>query len=307
MKKFFLFVVSSFAFILAGCGQSIADQDIAQRLLVSEKPVITWGTKADQNLFGQYHIEKRQIEGFDVDIAKEITHRVTNGKGEAIIIEATSKTRIPLLKNGNIDVIAATLTINASRAEQVDFSKVYFNAGQTLLVHEDSKVNSIDDLGSDDIVLGVKGANSTQNFRDLKPGVQVHELENYSEAFVALQAEQGNALTGDNTMALGLIEQSEGFRLAGPNLTAEPYGLAVNKNQDDFLALINQALADMIADGTYNKIYDNWFGDLMAKENPAAELAVLDQFVEENIYGDGDATLVDPELLKQAIEEEEKF
>lgn len=125
------------AFLLTGCGQAVADADIAERLDTEESPILTWGVKADTNLFGFYNIETAQLEGFDIDIGKALTDEMTNGQGRAEFVEVTSKTRIPLLKTGKIDGIIATMTISAEREKQVDFSDVYFNGGQSLLVPED--------------------------------------------------------------------------------------------------------------------------------------------------------------------------
>ena len=99
-------------------------------------------------------------------MAKAITDIMTDGQGTPEFVEVTSKTRIPLLTNGNIDAIIATMTISAERAEEVNFSKVYFNGGQNLLVAEDSPINGIDDLTGDDTVIAIKGSTSAQNFRD---------------------------------------------------------------------------------------------------------------------------------------------
>src|SRR5699024_7893103 len=99
--------------LLAACTSStVANQDITERLAQSPAPIINWGVKADTNLFGLYNIEKGEIEGFDIDIAKALTEEITGDAEDAVFIEVTSKTRIPLIKNGNIDAIIATMTIS---------------------------------------------------------------------------------------------------------------------------------------------------------------------------------------------------
>ena len=85
-------------------------------------------------------IESRTVQGFDVDIAKAITKKILGDNGKTEFVEVTSKTRIPLLKNGNIDAIIATMTITDERKKQVDFSDVYFDAGQALLVKKGSQI-----------------------------------------------------------------------------------------------------------------------------------------------------------------------
>lgn len=248
-------------FLLAACGsQSAATVDITER--IEEKPAITWGVKVDTNLFGLYDIQSSEIRGFDIDIAKAITEELTGDAANAEFVEVTSKTRIPLLKNGNIDAIIATMTITEERKEQVNFSNVYFDAGQALLVPNDSSIQSLDDLSADTTVLAVKGSTSAKNIRELAPEANVLELENYSEAFTALQSGQGDAVTTDNAILLGIIADNPGYRLAGGIFTQEPYGIAINKGQDAFLNEVNEALDTIKANGVYDEIYADWIPKL---------------------------------------------
>jgi len=256
------------AIVVAGCSEAAADVDIANRIENSETPVITWGVKADTNLFGMYNVESGEIEGFEVDLAKALTDEMTNGEGRAEFVEVTSKTRIPLLKNGKIDGIVATMTITEPRLEEVDFSDTYFSGGQSLLVHEDSEINGLDDLTSDHTILAIKGSNSTQNIREIAPQVDVLDLENYSEGFVALQSGQGDALTTDNAILIGMIDMNPNYRLAGENFTEEPYGVAINKGQEDFRSMIDEALDTIQANGVYDEIYDKWFDEYMPADAP---------------------------------------
>lgn len=276
-----LLFVSVFA---AGCQNANANADIAERIKSSDEPVITWGTKADTNLYGQYDIADREIVGFDVDIAKAITDIITDGKGKAEFVEVTSKTRVPLLVNGNIDAIIATMTISESRLDAVTFSDTYFSGGQSLLVPENSEINSIDDLDSSNTVLAVKGSNSTQTFRRMRPDIPVLDMENYAEAFVALQAGQGDALTTDNAILLGIIDQNPGYRLAGENFTREPYGIAIGKGQDGFRDQVDEALDELIANGGYKEIFDKWFGDLLPNDQLPEDLLDADAWVAKNVY-----------------------
>lgn len=256
--------------LLVGCGQAVAEVDIGERIESQETPVLTWGVKADTNLFGFYNIQSGKIEGFDIDIATALTEEMTGGKGIAEFVEVTSKTRIPLLKTGKIDGILATMTITEEREKQVDFSDVYFNGGQSLLVPEDSEINGIEDLTADHTVLAIKGSSSTQNMRELAPQVEVLDLENYSEGFVALQSGQGHALTTDDAILLGMIDQNPNYRLAGQSFTEEPYGIAINKGQDALHHLLEDALDTIQGNGVYDAIYDKWFGEMLPADAPGS-------------------------------------
>lgn len=244
--------------LLSGCkSESVANENIVSR--IDESKTITWGVKYDTRLFGLMDIADRTVQGFDIDMAKQITKEILGDEGKAEFVEVTSKTRIPLLKNGNIDGIIATMTITAERKKQVNFSDVYFDAGQSLLVKKGSSITGVKDLTADDTVLVVKGSTSAVNIREAAPNANIIELENYSEAFTALQAGQGDAMSTDNAILLGMVDENPDYELVGGTFTNEPYGIAINKGQDDFLKEVNKAIEKMHDDGTYDKIYDKWF------------------------------------------------
>ncbi|WP_338210872.1 transporter substrate-binding domain-containing protein [Lactiplantibacillus paraxiangfangensis] len=256
-------ILSLLVIVLTACGsrKSLSQQDVLQNDRTSN--TITWGVKADTKLFGLMDVKDNQVKGFDVDIAKAVTKRVLGKNGHAKFVQVTSQTRIPLLKNGNIDAIIATMTITPEREKQVDFSQSYFDAGQSLLVKEGSNIKSVKDLNKPGTkVLGVTGANSVANIKKFAPKARVLELSDYAQAMTALKSGQGAALTTDNGILYGMATQNPGYQVVGGAFTKEPYGIAINKGQGDFKAEVNKALKEIEADGTYNRILNKWFGNV---------------------------------------------
>ncbi|MGM0124174.1 hypothetical protein IGI37_001548 [Enterococcus sp. AZ194] len=253
-----VFALGLLLFMLSACKiNSVANEDVMAR--TEKTPEIVWGVKYDTRLFGMMNVETSQVEGFDIDIAKEITKEMLGDEAKATFVEVTSKTRIPLLRNGNIDAIIATMTITDERKKQVDFSDVYFDAGQSLLVKKGSEITNVKDLNSETTVLAVKGSTSAINIREHAPDAKILELENYAEAFTALQSGQGVAMTTDNAILLGMASENPNYTLVGGNFTQEPYGIAIDKGQTAFLKAVNQALEEMHKNGTYDKVYQKWF------------------------------------------------
>jgi aspartate/glutamate/glutamine transport system substrate-binding protein len=218
------------------------------------------GVKYDLNLFGLKNPETGKVEGFDIDIAKGLAKKILGDENKIELKEVTSKTRIPMLNNGEIDAIIATMTITEERKKEVDFSDVYFMAGQSLLVKKDSKINSVKDLKKGMTVLTAKGSTSAQNIRKVAPEVNVLEFENYAEAFTALKAGQGDALTTDNALLLGMAKQDPNYRVLDETFTEEPYGIAVRKGDKELLQVINEYLKEIKENGEYDKIYEKWIG-----------------------------------------------
>ncbi|MED0966767.1 glutamine ABC transporter substrate-binding protein GlnH [Bacillus paramycoides] len=273
MKKLFTLIVFSCLFVLvvAGCGNkkdeaketNTKQGGVVEQIKKRGKLVV--GVKNDTNLFGLKNPSTGKVEGFDIDVAKALAKKILGDENKLELKEVTSKTRIPMLKNGDIDVIIATMTITEERKKEVDFSDVYFKAGQSLLVKKGSNIKSIDDVKKDVKVLAVKGSTSTNNIRQKVPEATVLEFENYSEAFTALKAGKGDVLTTDNAILYGMAKQDANYEVVGKIFTDEPYGIAVQKGADDLTKEINSLLKDMKANGEYDKLYEKWIGQKQEK------------------------------------------
>ncbi|MGZ0052334.1 transporter substrate-binding domain-containing protein [Brevibacillus gelatini] len=257
---------------LAGCGGSKteggaegsatgASAGAGTLAKIKERDKFVVGVKYDLNLFGLKDPTTGNVEGFDIDIAKAIAKKVLGDENKIELKEVTSKTRIPMLKNGEIDAIIATMTITEERKKEVDFSDVYFMAGQSLLVKKDSPINSVKDLQKGMKVLTAKGSTSAKNIRESAPEAEVLEFENYAEAFTALKAGQGDALTTDNALLYGMAKQDPNFRVTEETFTEEPYGIAINKGDAEFVKVVNDLLKEMKENGEYDKIYEKWIGE----------------------------------------------
>ncbi|WP_275296672.1 transporter substrate-binding domain-containing protein [Brevibacillus choshinensis] len=261
------------ASVLAGCGagktseganqggQAASGAAASTVAKIKERGKFVVGVKYDLNLFGLKDPASGNVEGFDIDIAKAIAKKVLGDENKIELKEVTSKTRIPMLKNGEIDAIIATMTITEERKKEVDFSDIYFMAGQSLLVKKDSPINGLKDLQKGMKVLTAKGSTSAKNIREKAPDAEVLEFENYAEAFTALKAGQGDALTTDNALLYGMAKQDPNYRVTEETFTEEPYGIAISKGDAEFVKTVNDLLKEMKDNGEYDKIYEKWIGE----------------------------------------------
>jgi putative glutamine transport system substrate-binding protein len=248
--------------ILAACGskEEQASGEEAKDALaqIKDRDKIVIGVKHDTRLFGLKNPSSGEVEGFDVDIAKQLAKEILGDESKVEFKEVTSKTRIPLLNNGDIDAIVATMTITEERKKEVEFTDVYFEAGQSLLVKKGSKIKSIKDLNKGTKVLAVKGSTSAINIREKAPETTVLEFENYAEAFTALKTKQGDALTTDDAILYGMADEDPSYELVGGTFTEEPYGIAVKKGNIELVDALNEALKKIRDSGKYDEIHNKW-------------------------------------------------
>ncbi|GEO73976.1 amino acid ABC transporter substrate-binding protein [Levilactobacillus namurensis DSM 19117] len=245
--------------VVSACGS----KPLSQRNVLKtdqQSKTITWGVKADTRLFGLLDTKDGQIKGFEIDLAKAITKQMLGKDAKAKFIQVTSSTRMPMLKNGNIDAIIATMTNTPERRKQVAFSNTYFYAGQSLLVKKGSSIKNVKDLNRQKgTVLGVVGSDSVENVAKVAPNAKVLQLTDYAQAMTALKSGQGQALTTDNGILYGMSVQNPDYVVTGGTFVSEPYGIAVDKAQTPFRQAVNQSLKELRANGQYQKILHKWF------------------------------------------------
>lgn len=259
-KKLFFatFLTILLAFTLTACSQK-KKQNVYQT--VKETKTINWGVKADTPLFGAINIKTGQISGFEIDLAKALTKKMFGKKVKANFVTTTANTKIQLLKNKNIDAVIAAMTITPEREKQVDFSKPYFPAGQSIMVNDHSKIKNVKDLNNKKVLI-VKGTTSADAVKKFAPKAEILQFYDYGQAFTALKAGQGDAFVTDNGILAGILRDNPGYKLVGGNFTDQPYGIAVNEGQTEMHQQINSALTQLEKDGTYNRLVNKWFGKI---------------------------------------------
>lgn len=259
------------ALSLVGCGggknADTADKNLGFKERIEKRGKFIAGVKFDSNLFGFKDPADQTVKGFEVDLMKEFTKRTFGNIDMLELKEVTSKTREKMLTSGEIDVIAATMTITPKRKEKVDFSRVYFLAGQALLVKKDSSITDVKDLNGKKVGTA-KGAVSGKNLTAINKQAEVKEYANYAEAFQALRSGLVDAVTTDDGILAGMAKQDPNFHVVGTRFSKEPYGVAVDKKNKDLLEAMNKCLDEIIKDGTYNQLYKKWFGQDAPKDLP---------------------------------------
>jgi glutamate transport system substrate-binding protein len=224
------------------------------------------GVKFDQPGFGQAEASGKPI-GFDISIAKMIEKKVfgTNDGSHLHFTETTSPNRELFLEQGKDDIVIATYTMNATRAQKVDFAGPYFLAHQTVMVKADNNaVHKPEDLAGKK-VCSVTGSTSIDNFRKLVPTADTSVIfSTYSECASALEDGRVDAETTDNVVLNGLAAQSNGKLkvLNDITFTDEPYGIGVKKGSPELVSMINGVLQANEADGTWKKEFEATAGKL---------------------------------------------
>ncbi|SFP71468.1 polar amino acid transport system substrate-binding protein [Amycolatopsis arida] len=224
----------------------------------------------DQNtfLFGFRNPTTGKLEGFDVDIAKEVA-RAIFGDPEKIRFRAiTSAQREPMLENREVDIVVRTYTINCERLKKVNFSSVYYIAGQRVLVHENSDVGSLADLGGQRVCAS-RGSTSLKNIARSPAKPVPVQVDDWSDCLVLLQQGQVAAISTDDTILAGMAQQDPTTKIVGEKFTQEPYGIGIPKGDEDMVRFVNAVLEEVRA-GTWQRSYDTWLAPRLGPATPPA-------------------------------------
>lgn len=222
------------------------------------------GVDQDTYLFGYLDPQTGQIEGFDIDMLRQVATAIfgPNDPNDIQFVAISSAQRIPFVQSGQVDIVADTMTINCARDQQVDFSTVYYDAGQRILVPVGSPITSSADLGHQR-VCAAAGSTSIENILDTglthapAPAIPV-TVTNWTDCLVDLEAGTIAAISTDDTILAGLAIQDPTTMIVGPKFTDEPYGMAINQDHPDFVRFVNGVLAEERANGTWAAIYNKW-------------------------------------------------
>lgn len=225
----------------------------------------------DQNTyqFGYRDPSTGELQGFDIDMAKEIAQAIFGNREAIQFTVLTSAQRVPAVKNGDVDLVVETMTINCERRKDVEFSSVYYMAGQRVLVKEKSGFDSLQSLAGKK-VCAAKGSTSIANIVNAKtePRVIGIGVDGWTDCLVMLQQNQVDAVSTDDTILAGLRAQDPFTEVVGTPLTKEPYGMAMSKDSPEFTRFVNAVLERLRTSGRWTQIYDQWLLNLL--ETPAS-------------------------------------
>lgn len=222
----------------------------------------------DQNtyLFGFLNPANGNLEGFDIDLARAIGKRLLGSEDKVVFRAITSGQREDVLTGGDVDLVVRTYTINCDRRAEVEFSSVYYEAGQRVLVHKGSGYRALGDLGGKR-VCATDGSTSLRNIATAPSRPVLVSVENWSDCQVMMQQGQVEAISTDDTILAGMAQQDPTTEVVGDALSEEPYGIGIPIDHRDMVRYVNAVLEDYRS-GQWQASYNRWLKPLLGAGSP---------------------------------------
>lgn len=197
----------------------------------------------------------------------------------------TPQNRIPLIKNGTLDIDCAPNTITPERAEQVGFSIPYYVSEVRLLVNKKDHIRNIEDLKGQNVVAsaGSTGERLARAAAE-KYGYNLIPARDHGESMLTLETGRAKAFANDDTLLAGLRANARtpgDYDIIGTPFDTEEDALIIRRDDPQFKSFVDQTLANVFASGEIRRIQRTWFQQPIAPRNvnlnlePSAEVIAI--------------------------------
>ena len=205
------------------------------------------------------------LVGFDIDIAKALCEAAKIGC-EFVVQDWDGI--IPALLAKKYDAIVASMSITEERKQKVHFTKKYYTTPAKFVAAKGADIE-ISKAGLQGKSVGVQRATVSENYLRDKYG-DVADVKSYAtqaEANLDLISGRVDLVIADSVVLLeGLLNTDDGknFEFVGPDISDEKWfgegiGIAIRREDHDLVELLNKAIDQIRADGTYQQINAKYF------------------------------------------------
>jgi polar amino acid transport system substrate-binding protein len=229
--------------------------------------VITIGSCLDYKPFETINPGATRPTGFDVELAEAVAAKLGFDQDHVSWVKANFDNIFTQQAQGRFDVVAAAVTatgkVGHQRAQTVAFSDYYFNSTQAFTVNTDKTpdITTTDDLASGNVV-GVQHGTTGADWAitNLQPkGVQIKQYTAAPQAFTDLEAGTITGIINDAPSSAAEVESRPSLSVVQQIDTNEKYAFSFSQDNPDLLTAWNAALKQVMADGTYTKIFQKYF------------------------------------------------
>jgi len=206
--------------------------------------------------------ENGQPAGFDIDIASELCARL--GRQCIFEIRAWNDLR-PALINREVDVLVSSIQIPNETPGGIVFSDPYYGSRGRFVGPLDTASTSGEAFPYSGTQIAVQRDTVHAAYLEYAyPMIERVSAETFDEALAMVEAGRVEGAFGDNARALRWLMAKVCCRVLGepvsdPGFFGRGMGIAVREDKGELLTTINNALEQMVADGTHARLSQNYF------------------------------------------------
>jgi len=205
------------------------------------------------------YIENEEYVGFDIELSEKIADYFGV---EVEIVDYTDyedfEDILDYVRNGDVDIMLAAITINLERSQRVDFSVGYLNAGQVIIVNETNEtINEPEDLVN--LRVGVQSGTTGEEEALRYTDEVIGYGENFTiDAPINLSSNEIDAIIVDYPVGAILIKNNSLLKIVGDPFTSEYYGIAIKKGENALQKELNTVISNLENSGEMQLLKDKW-------------------------------------------------
>ena len=262
---------------LASLSAAAMAEDLGPTLKrIKDAGTITIGHREASVPFSYLDDSQKPI-GFSVELCNLVVDKVKGALGlpnlKVAYQAVNSSNRIPLVKNGTVDVECGSTANTIARQNEVSFSLIFYAPQFKWVALKSSGLKGTDDLKGKSVVV-TQGTNTAQFVAKLNAdkalGMKILQGKDHAESFLLVQTGRASAFMEDDILLAGLkatANAPDDFAFLADAYASDPYGLVVSKDDPAFKHLVDDTLREAMQSGAYDKLYAKWFESPIPPKN----------------------------------------
>jgi ABC-type amino acid transport substrate-binding protein len=267
-----IFGFAALCLISAGAGAGTLDT-------IRDRGEIRLGFRTDAEPFS-YRDAKGAAAGYSVDLCALVVGGIRRRLGlrdlAVKLVPVSTDDRFKAIEDGRIDLLCGATTVTLSRRERVDFSKLIYFSGASVMMRADGPQGFVGLTGKS---IGVRGATTTEKLlravlAQARMKATVITMKDHREGLKQLEGGKIDAYFADRSLLVGLLNRSAApgkLKVASQLLSREPYALAMRRGDSDFRLAVDWSLARIFRSPAIVKVYKRNFGG----RSPSRTIAML--------------------------------
>ncbi|MGQ9473744.1 MAG: basic amino acid ABC transporter substrate-binding protein [Candidatus Caldatribacteriaceae bacterium] len=207
----------------------------------------------------EFHDEKGEIVGFDIDLGKAIAKELGV---KAVFVDTAWDGIFPALDAKKFDIIMSSTSITEERLKTKAMSDPYYVTSQAIAVKKgNTSIKGPEDLVGKVVAVQI-GTTGDLAVSEIE-GVEIKRFDTIDKAYMEVMNGRADAVVNDlSEVSYRMKILSDMEIVATFREGEEKYGVTLRKEDTDLLEAINQALKKLKESGEYDEIYKKWFGEV---------------------------------------------
>ena len=243
---------------------------------IKEAGTITIGHR-DSSVPFSYLDDSQKPIGFSLELCGLVVAKIKAKLGLADLKVAyqavNSSNRIPLVKNGTVDIECGSTANTIARQQEVAYSVIFYAPQFKWISLKSSGLKTTDDLKGKTVVV-TQGTNTAQFVAKLNTeknlGMKILQGKDHAESFLLVDTGRATAFMEDDILLAGLKANAaspDNFVFLSDAFPSDPYGVMMSKGDPEFKRLVDDALSEAMKSGLYDKLYTKWFESPIPPKN----------------------------------------